>query len=195
MDQTSLVEHQIDDVTRIIDELKVENFGVNAAFWLYTSEADQWFLYIVSDIVDEKGIAEAYRLLYSAMRRLPNLWINRFEVKLVDPKDPAATAIIEFAKSQETPLPTWVRGTRLGDVYIERAYIYGDTKLAYGNLTTGQVVGARRIRPTVSDQVLFEPALPGPANPADWVPGVLGPDGKFHPGDHSRKPATGAWAV
>ena len=70
MDQATLVEHQIDDVPKLIDQLKVDNFDVKAAFWLYTSEADQWFLYLVSDVVDQKGITEAYKAVYKAMKRL-----------------------------------------------------------------------------------------------------------------------------
>jgi len=44
---------QLDDVPRLIDELKRDQFGVKAAFWLYSSEADQWYLYLASDIVDQ----------------------------------------------------------------------------------------------------------------------------------------------
>ena len=63
---------------------------MKAAFWLYTSEADQWFLYLASDAVDQKGIIEAYKAVYRAMRQLPDLAIDPFEVKLVAPDDPVA---------------------------------------------------------------------------------------------------------
>ena len=58
------------------------------------------------------------------MRRLPNLGIDRFEVKLVGPGDPVAQAVIDFLSKQHAPVATRVRGTNLGDVYIENAYIY-----------------------------------------------------------------------
>jgi hypothetical protein len=124
MDQATLVEHQIDDVPRLIDQLKRDEIDVKAAFWLYTSEADQWFLYLVSDVVDRKGITEAYKLVYKAMRRLTNLSINPFEVKLVSPDNPVAKAVIDFLSKQHAPLATWIRGTNLSGVYIECAYIY-----------------------------------------------------------------------
>jgi hypothetical protein len=124
MDQATLVEHQIDDVPKLIDQLKRDNLDVKAAFWLYTSEADQWFLYLVSDMVDQKGITESYKLVYKAMKRLPRLSIDPFEVKLVGPGDPVAKAIIDFLSKQRAPLARRVRGTNLGDVYIENAYIY-----------------------------------------------------------------------
>jgi hypothetical protein len=97
---------------------------VKAAFWLYTSEADQWFLYVVSDVVDQLGTTEAYKIVYRSMRRLPGIWINPFEVKLVGPDDPIAKEIVDFQAKTHAPLPTRVRGSRLGNIYIENAYIY-----------------------------------------------------------------------
>lgn len=115
---------QVDDVPRLTDALKRDNFDVKAAFWLYTSEADQWYLYLVSDLVDQKGTTEAYGLVFQTMRRLTNLRINPFEVKLVSPDEPVAKAVLDFLAKQHAPLSTWVRGTNLGNVYIEHAYIY-----------------------------------------------------------------------
>lgn len=124
MDQATLVVHQIDDVPRIIDQVKRDGFDVKAAFWLYTSEADQWYLYLASDFVDQKGGSEAYKLVYNAMDRLTNLWINPFEVKLVSPAHTVAKAIIDFLSKRQSPMPTWLRLTRLGNAYIEHAYVY-----------------------------------------------------------------------
>jgi len=124
MDQATLVDHQIDDVTRLVDELRRDAFDVKAAFWLYTSEADQWFLYIASDAVDQKGITEAYKAINRAMRRIPDLRIDRFEVKLVAPDDPVAKAVIDLQSRQHARLPTRIRATNLGEVYIENAYLY-----------------------------------------------------------------------
>jgi hypothetical protein len=124
MDQAALVDHQIDDVTRLVDELRRDAFDVKAAFWLYTSEADQWFLYIASDAVDQKAITEAYKAINRAMRRIPDLRIDRFEVKLVAPDDPVAKAVIDFQCRQHARLPTRIRATKLGEVYIENAYLY-----------------------------------------------------------------------
>jgi hypothetical protein len=124
MDQETLVEHRIDDVPRLINQLKQANFDVKAAFWLYTSETDQWFLYLVSDVADKKGITAAYKLVHMALRRLTNVWINRFEVKLVSPTNPVAKAVTDLLSKQHSPVPTQVRGMNLGDVYLENAYIY-----------------------------------------------------------------------
>ena len=124
MDQATLVEHQIDDVPKLIDQLKRDNFDVKAAFWLYTSEADQWFLYLVSEIVDQLGTTAAYKIVYGSMRRMAGLWINPFEVKLVGSDDPIAKAVVDFQAQMHAPVPTRVRASRLGNIYIDNAYIY-----------------------------------------------------------------------
>ena len=129
MDQAILVERQIDDVPKLIDQLRAENFDVKVAFWLYTSEAGQWFLYVVSDVVDQKGITEAYTLAYKTMRQLTDLWINPFEVKLVAPDHPLAKAVIDYLSKQHAPRPTQVQGMKIGDVYIENAYIYNNSAM------------------------------------------------------------------
>jgi len=118
MDQATLVGHQIDDVPRLIDELKRDNFDVTAALWVYTSEGDQYFLYLVSDVVDREGITAAYRLVNNALRRLTSIRIDPFEVKLISPDHPVAKVVIHVFSKQHAPLPAWIRGTKVGDVYI-----------------------------------------------------------------------------
>ena len=55
MDQSSLVEMQIDDGAKIVEKLRESGFDVVAAWWMKTTEEGQWFLYIASKEVDEKG--------------------------------------------------------------------------------------------------------------------------------------------
>jgi hypothetical protein len=124
MDQATLVDHQIDDVPRLIDQLRKDNIDVQAAFWYYRSEADQWYLYLVSDLVDQKGYIEAYKAVLKVMEQLPDLWTHWREVKLIGPDDPLEKAVIDFRSKQRSPLPARVRGTNLGKIYIEDAYIY-----------------------------------------------------------------------
>ena len=124
MDQATLVENQIDDVPKLLDELKRGNVEVKAAFWLYASEADQWYLYLVSDLVDQVGITEAYKSVFRVMRQMPDLRIDRLQIKLVNPTDPTARAVVAFLATRHAPVPTRVRSSNLGDVDIEHAYIY-----------------------------------------------------------------------
>ncbi|HEV3238493.1 MAG TPA: hypothetical protein VGZ25_16020, partial [Gemmataceae bacterium] len=88
MDQGTLVENQVDDGAKIVEKLRERGFDVVAAWWMKTSEEGQWFLYIASKDVDEKGITAAYRTVHNVMRDLGQLWVDRFEVKLVEPGNP-----------------------------------------------------------------------------------------------------------
>lgn len=124
MDQATLVEPEINDVPRLIDQLRRDGFDVKAAFWLYTTEADQWFLYIASDAVNHEGYIEAYKAVGRAMKRLPDLQIGPFQVKLVAPDDTVAKAIIDFQSRQYARLPARINAIKLGDAYIENAYLY-----------------------------------------------------------------------
>jgi hypothetical protein len=73
-----------------------------------------------------------------------------------------------------------------------------ESRFAYGNYQTGEVVEARLIRKT-SHGHLLEPDIQGWADPETWVPGVIGPwstgTDLFHSGDQSKKPPDGKWFV
>jgi hypothetical protein len=124
MDQATLVEHQINDVPKLIVQLKWDNFDVKAAFWLYTSEADQWYLYLASDAVHQIGILESYMAMNKAIEQMTDLEIDPFHVKLVAPDNPLAKAVMDFVSDQPARRPKRIRGMRLGDVHIESAYLY-----------------------------------------------------------------------
>ncbi len=130
MGQTTLVNPRLEDVPRLINQLRSADFDVKAAFWLYTSESGQWFLYIISDVVDKDGGIVAYGRVYGVMRQFTDLRINPFEVKLIGLENPLAKAVIDNLAHQRAPLPTWIEGMRLGDIYIESAYIYSGASTA-----------------------------------------------------------------
>ena len=124
MDQAALVTNQIDDVTRVVAQLERDNIDVKVAFWLYTSETDQWFLYIATDLVNQIGITDAYKTVLRSMRQLPDLRFDRFQLKLVPPGDATAKAILDFRSMIHVALPTEIRSSNLGGVYIEHAILY-----------------------------------------------------------------------
>jgi len=124
MDQAALVDRQLDDVPRLICELRRDQFDVKAAFWLYTSESDQWYLYLASDIVDQKGLKEAYKAMDKSRSRLTDLRIGPFDIKLVGPDHPIAKAVMDLQTLLPAQFPTRMRGANLGRVFVEDAYIY-----------------------------------------------------------------------
>jgi hypothetical protein len=127
MDSESLVEDLIDDGQRLADELARRGFPVTAAFWLKPSERNRWYFYVVSSVVDDEGLTQAYRRLHPVVRAMPELlWIDPLEIRLIGPSNPIAQDVLAIHSRVRGPRATPIRwrGTRLGNVSVEGAYLY-----------------------------------------------------------------------
>lgn len=124
MDQETLVRDQVDSGQGLIDRLQAENFDVTAAFWIKSSKDGRWLLYIASSVVDDEGLAAAYRKLYGVLGNMPDSWVFRSDVKLIGTANPVTKDVLEFRKKWPGPTPTWYRGRQLGNMFIDEAYIY-----------------------------------------------------------------------
>jgi hypothetical protein len=127
MDQIPLVEEQIKDGQRLVEQLRQHDFPVTASFWARGSEDGQWSLYLVSPVVDEDGIRKAYRRLHPVFWGMPPPFsVEALQVTLLSPKEPVARAIAEIqrqSKGKRSPHYGY-GGARLGDLSIDGAYIY-----------------------------------------------------------------------
>ena len=86
--------------------------------------------------MDEQGPTVAYRHVFDVMRKMPDLWIDPFEVRVVglndslvqaalavtQPKTPDSPFAVRNPKSY--PGMTWFGGSTLGGVSIDGAYFY-----------------------------------------------------------------------
>ena len=136
MDQDAVVNVQTEGGKQLIEALESEGFNVRVAFWAKPTEEGRWYLYLASHIVDEKGPAVAYRLVHDRLRKMPELWIDLLDVKVIGLNDTlakAAFAVIKpkisdgpFAVRNPKPYPgmTQLGGSTLGGVSIDGAYIY-----------------------------------------------------------------------
>ena|SRR5437899_2691185 len=124
MDKETLVEKQINDGAKIVEKLRESGFDVAAAWWMKSSEEGLWFLYIASKEVDEKGIKAAYRAVSTVMHGLGQLWVDRFEVKLVSPDNPITKDVLDILARYPGTLATRYGGKKLGNVSIDDSYIY-----------------------------------------------------------------------
>jgi hypothetical protein len=73
-----------------------------------------------------------------------------------------------------------------------------DSKPAFGNLVTGKVIPAHVVAGKTEGDTIEEKLMPdnhGSVDSDNWVPGVVAADGKFHPDDQSKRPASGGWVV
>ena len=57
MDQVALVENQIDDGRRLLDQLAADGVVVRAACWVKPAEEDWWSLDLATPVIEEKGPA------------------------------------------------------------------------------------------------------------------------------------------
>lgn len=131
MDTKLLVDKQIDDGKRIVDQLMSDGFEVTAAFWVKTAEEGLWYLYIASPLVEANRPGEAYRTLYASISQIPGLSVQLSDIKLINSTNPIARDIIEVRNHYPLEKPTRHRGKRIGNVSILDAYVYppaGTTK-------------------------------------------------------------------
>ena len=136
MDHDAVVSEQTESGKRLIQALLADGFEVRLAFWAKPTDEGKWFLYLASPVVDEKGPTAAYRLIHDVMRKVPDLWIDPLDVKVVGLNDSlteAALAVTKprvpagpYAVQNPKPYPGMTRfgGSTLGGVSIDGAYIY-----------------------------------------------------------------------
>jgi hypothetical protein len=136
MDQDPVVSDQTERGNRLIGELTADGFDVKIAFWAKPSDEGKWFLYLASPIVDREGPKAAYLTVYRVMKKIPDLWIEPLEVRVVGLKDSLAEAALAvtkpkvpdspFAVPNPRPYPgmTQFGGSTLGGLSVDGAYIY-----------------------------------------------------------------------
>ncbi len=131
-----MVSEQTDRGKRLIEALAAAGFDVRVAFWAKPTDDGTWFLYLAYTLVDDKGPSVAYRIVHDVLRKMPDLWIDPLEIKVLGLNDSlteAALAVTRpkvpdrpFAVRNPKPYPgmTWFGGSSLGGVSIDGAYIY-----------------------------------------------------------------------
>lgn len=136
MDQIALVTEQIESGQRLMDELAAGGYDVEAAFWAKPTDEGKWFMYLAMPLVDDQGPGVAYRLVLGVLRKMPSMWIEPLEIRVIGISDSLAEAVLTMIKPKSTgsqfavPSPKPFRGaTRLGastfgGVDMDEAYIY-----------------------------------------------------------------------
>lgn len=122
MAQGPLVESQIESGRELVQALVADGFGVTVALWAQESEDGLWFLYIASPVVDERGLAEAYRVVQRKIRSMSGLWLDSFDVKLIGDSESIAKDALKLRGHYQGA--TQVGGRQLGSISIDRGYVY-----------------------------------------------------------------------
>jgi hypothetical protein len=129
VDKTNLVESDFRDGEILIKELDQSHINVYAAFWLYDSDADRWRLMISSKDSDFASPKKAYIQINDVLESMKSRGItvnfSLENITVVSPIDPLITGL----KKAVNTVPEDSSGfrfsrSRIGDSYIEDAYIY-----------------------------------------------------------------------
>jgi hypothetical protein len=119
-----LVEYQIEAGKILIAQLVRDDVRIEAAFWMKEAEGGIWSLYIASSVVDEKGPAEAYRVLQRSHQRLEGIPFSLSEIKLIGERDPITMDVLDILARFHAPVAARLGARQLGGVPIEGAYVY-----------------------------------------------------------------------
>ena len=127
MAQATLVEMQLQEGQRLIDRLIKEGVAVTAAAWVKETESGDWYLYLATPLVTEDGGKRpAYHRVNAVILEMQRegFAMDPIEKKVIGPHDPIAKDIVANRSSGPTGPPTPFRGSRLGDLAVDEAYIY-----------------------------------------------------------------------
>lgn len=124
MGQGTLVETQIDGGKALVETLRNGGFDVAVSGWTKSSEEGDWYLYIATREVDDRGLGDAYQTIYTTIQSHPELAIDPFDVKLIGPQNPIAKDLLDIRGTGAAPLATRSRRPKLGHMSVEETYVY-----------------------------------------------------------------------
>lgn len=124
MGQGTLVEMQIDGGKALVDSLRTTGFDVTVSGWTKSSEEGDWYLYIASKDVDDRGLAGAYRTVYTTIKANPEFGIDPFVVKLVGRENPITKDLLDIRGAGVVRIATRSRRPKLGHMSVEETYVY-----------------------------------------------------------------------
>jgi hypothetical protein len=117
----------IKDGQRLIDRLAKEGVAVTAAAWVKESESGDWYLYLATPLVtDDGGKRPVYHRVNEAISELQEegFGMDPFAKKVIGVHDPIAADMVAHRAGRPGGPPTPFRGSRLGDLAVEEAFIY-----------------------------------------------------------------------
>jgi hypothetical protein len=123
MAEELLVDDQIDGGQMAIDRLLEDGFDVTVAFWIKTDEGF-WRLHIASPAFDDRKPGENSIKVRESLRKVQDPQVQFWPIYLISDQNPAARDALKIAGRPGKKEGIRYRGTRLGDLPIEEAYIY-----------------------------------------------------------------------
>lgn len=123
MGEELLVKENIEAGARFLREFN-DYRPVSVACWFVPAESENLYLYIASDQIDDTNFDVACGEVVRLLQGKNSQWLNMFQVKVANSNDRFAREAIAIRDRYSNPQATRYRGTSLGGVGIEGAYIY-----------------------------------------------------------------------
>jgi hypothetical protein len=116
----------MEDGAKLVGRLKEAGFPVTTSAWIKESDGGRWHLYVVSPAQERLGPLKGYRRVLAVMEQQPSPFAVGFtDVKLIGTTDPVAKALTAVRDSISGRRGAWFQGSRLGELEIDAAYVYG----------------------------------------------------------------------
>ncbi len=114
--------------------LRERGFELVCSLWLYHPESNRWRLVLASPIVDREGPRKAYEIIEQILQENWEMGIWLRDISAVSPSDPLIQALRSLGKIELLP-PNYAlfprddvgrkyTRSRLGDIFLEDAYIF-----------------------------------------------------------------------
>jgi hypothetical protein len=124
----ALADVPIEDGRRLISELDRAQVPIPAAFWLYSSEWDEWRLALASPVVDRYGAREMYRRVQRIMQALPGLRIRLDQLWAVGLKNNFVKALRAHVRADADLSGMRLTGNVFDGLIFEDMYVYRSTQ-------------------------------------------------------------------
>ena len=121
----ALVDTQIDDGERIIEQLDEDGFEVDSAFWIFKSDREKWDFVIATSLVAQIGPKKSYDRLRSSLDKLPeSIKSQMLEMSLVKPEDFIVTLLKKALRTSPGISRIRFTGNVINGTLIEDVLIY-----------------------------------------------------------------------
>jgi hypothetical protein len=160
VDQSTLVEDQIEDGRQFIEQFVIDGNPVQAAFWVKTDDDGLWFLYLVTDIFVSQGPAKTYRIVHESLQKVRDLSISSSEIKAVSPDNPIAKEVLALMARYPNRSANRYPGNVMRTIPVEQIYVYPSRlfTLNKANTMTKEDIGREILRLMNRDPGILKPS-------------------------------------
>jgi len=119
-----LSERIIQTGREIVEKLDNMNLSITSALWLYSAEANQWRLVLVSPLVRQKGPRHLYKFVQSCLLKFSDRLISLSDITVLDDRNNMINILKGAIKTGKTLSSIRFTHNYVNGVLIEDAYIY-----------------------------------------------------------------------